>query len=189
MKKRSLFALFLLTVVTLGLYELVWVAQTRNEMVSKFGAKIPSAGYVILVRFLQLAGLIAVVVIVLHAAPSSNRNDQQILDSRSKPAAICYGQYNQSSECRSQIDAYVAPLPFDALDWAGVALGIIFASVLLDLLFMLRWVAAYGLAVQKVTKQTVPGLVAVLALGGVVPILGMLHVQNVFNKTSAKIKP
>ena len=41
MKKRNIWLVMLLTLVTLGLYELYWFYQTRQEMISK-GGRIPS---------------------------------------------------------------------------------------------------------------------------------------------------
>lgn len=42
MTKRSPFAVFILPVVTFGIYSLVWFVKTKNEMNSK-GSKIPTA--------------------------------------------------------------------------------------------------------------------------------------------------
>jgi uncharacterized protein DUF4234 len=42
MKKRSVAAVILLSIVTLGIYTLVWHVKTKNEMVSH-GADIPTA--------------------------------------------------------------------------------------------------------------------------------------------------
>ena len=61
-----------LNFITLGLYELYWLTSTRNEMVEKFHAKIPSAAYMVILRGLLLVEFIAVVVIVLYAGTVSD---------------------------------------------------------------------------------------------------------------------
>lgn len=55
MKKRSLFAVFILSFVTFGIYGIVWLVKTKNEMNSQ-GAKIPTAWLLIvpLVNFYWL---------------------------------------------------------------------------------------------------------------------------------------
>jgi Domain of unknown function (DUF4234) len=42
MKQRSPFSVVVLTLITLGIYSIVWFVQTRREMVAR-GADIPSA--------------------------------------------------------------------------------------------------------------------------------------------------
>lgn len=42
MKKRSLFAVFILPFVTFGIYGIVWAVKTKDEM-NRLGAKIPTA--------------------------------------------------------------------------------------------------------------------------------------------------
>jgi len=186
MQKRSIPRILTITVLTLGVYELFWFVQTRNELVSKFGAKIPSGIWAFMFRLIQLAGFIAVVVIALHAIPNSSKNNQQELSNRIKPAAVCYGQYNQSSGCKQQIDSYNASLPLDALDWLVVAFAILLIMIACWVLFMRNWAVAYALAVQKATKRALPASVSVLALGGLVPVLGIVHLQSVFNETRVK---
>jgi hypothetical protein len=47
MTKRSAFLVFLLSIVTFGIYGLVWYVMTKNEMNTK-GAKIPTAWLIII---------------------------------------------------------------------------------------------------------------------------------------------
>lgn len=70
MKHRSLGKMFLWFVLSLGLYRLVWLAKTRNEMVSK-GQSIPS----IWLLFSPYIALLAVIIWMIAAtinAPSSS---------------------------------------------------------------------------------------------------------------------
>ena len=53
MKHRSLGKMFALFVVTLGIYRLVWLVKTRNEMVAK-GQKIPGAWLLFLPFFMVI---------------------------------------------------------------------------------------------------------------------------------------
>jgi len=46
MQKRSPFAVFLLSLITCGIYAIVWYVKTKNEMVAK-GAEIPTAWLII----------------------------------------------------------------------------------------------------------------------------------------------
>lgn len=47
MKKRNLFAVFILPFVTFGIYGIVWVVKTKNEM-NRLGANIPTAWLIII---------------------------------------------------------------------------------------------------------------------------------------------
>jgi len=47
MKKRSAFAVFILPIITLGIYGLVWYVQTKGEMNTR-GADIPTAWLLII---------------------------------------------------------------------------------------------------------------------------------------------
>jgi len=52
MKKRSVAAVLILTLITFGLYALIWHVKTKNEM-NSWGAGIPTA-WLILVPFVNL---------------------------------------------------------------------------------------------------------------------------------------
>jgi uncharacterized membrane protein YjgN (DUF898 family) len=47
MNKRSVVAVILLTIVTLGIYSLIWAVKTKNEM-NEAGAQIPTAWLIII---------------------------------------------------------------------------------------------------------------------------------------------
>lgn len=42
MKRRSLLFVFILTFITLGIYNIYWLAETRKELMARTGTKIPS---------------------------------------------------------------------------------------------------------------------------------------------------
>ncbi len=46
MKHRDIFAVIVLTIVTLGIYGIVWMVKTKNEM-NSLGAEIPTAWWII----------------------------------------------------------------------------------------------------------------------------------------------
>ena len=81
MKERNLFAIAGLTIVTFGIYQLVWYVKTKDEMV-KNGADVPTAWFIIIplvniwwlwkyskgvehVTNNQLSGLISFILLVL----------------------------------------------------------------------------------------------------------------------------
>lgn len=46
-KKRNIVAIYLLTIVTLGIYAIYWLVQTKKEM-KEMGAEIPTAWLIII---------------------------------------------------------------------------------------------------------------------------------------------
>ncbi|HSH18727.1 MAG TPA: DUF4234 domain-containing protein [Candidatus Saccharimonadales bacterium] len=58
MQKRELWKVIVFGIITLGIYDLVWIYKTRNEMVAK-GQKIPSFWLL----FAPLLGLVAVAIL------------------------------------------------------------------------------------------------------------------------------
>jgi hypothetical protein len=57
MKRRNLLAVFILPIVTLGIYMIYWLASTKNEM-NKKGEKVPTIWLI----FLPFAALLAVAI-------------------------------------------------------------------------------------------------------------------------------
>jgi hypothetical protein len=186
MKKRSLSRMTILTIVTLGFYGLVWLAQTREEMITKYKVKIPSIGYAILVKTSLFIGFLVGVAIILYFIPANNRAVDNFEKSRIQPSAICFGEYNTNSECRHEIDRYDAQSPDESLQLFGLFLLIIIAMGVIDWFYLSRWVVKYAEATQIVTGQRLAGTMSVLAVGGVLPFMGMLNVQDAFNKTSVE---
>ena len=179
MKKRSLLAITLLSIVTLGLYELYWLVKTRNEMVSKFQAKVPDATYAVVVRALQLIGFFAVVFIIFYALPANNRKVDTALSH--KPAAVCYGSYSSNAECKKEVDNYYVTDDSTTLMFA--VLAIIAVLGVLDGYYITRWIKPYAIAVEKVTAGRMPASAAIGAYGLISPLFGVLLIQRAFNKT------
>ncbi len=183
MKNRSLVAVFLLSVITLGLYELYWLVATRNEMVAKFGAKIPSGVYAVVVNLLQLVGLAALIVILLVAIPSNNRLIDQAL--AHKPSPECYAQYNQSAACKQQIDSYyVADNSTSLVFWS---LAIIVAMGVIFWFYINRFIRPYLVGVEKVIGRKLPLEAIIVAI--LLPMVGMLLIQRAFNQIQPSSSP
>ena len=73
MKRRHLGKIFLLTIVTLGIYNIYWFVMTRREMLSQGAPHIPSV-WILFAPLLALGGMILLSVIE-QAVNSDGRND------------------------------------------------------------------------------------------------------------------
>lgn len=198
MKNRSLTKIALLNLITLGLYETFWYAQTRNEMVAKYHVKIPSAIYLIAIKLLQFIGLVTVVIILFSTLPSNNRAQEKV----HAPTKECLAEYGANvdkaaaaanapaltSVCKDEVDSYFnAPKDHsDGLVLAAVLIPI--ASLTLQAFFITRWLLPYAKGVGKVTASTwsraatsgITALAITLPIGLVSPEI--LIIQNVFNQ-------
>jgi hypothetical protein len=187
MKKRSLQKIVLFSIITLGLYEIYWLASTRNEMVRKYRVKIPGAGYMVVVKGLQFIGAITVIAIVLLIIP---RQQDKLIHAQSipKPSANCLSEYNVNSECKNEIDKYYAQPTDNAPYLYMVALLTLILMLAAEGFYLTRWLWPYAKGVGKVTggwskgkamALTVPGVLLPVAIKDVYPVL---LIQSAFNR-------
>ena len=188
MKKRSLGNIILLSIITLGLYEIYWLASTRNEMVEKYRVKIPSAYYMIVVKGLQFIGAIVVIALILFVIPSQQKKVNLASSNIQKPSANCLPDYAVNTECKNQIDRYYNQPTNNAPYLYTVALLIVITMIVLEAFYITRWLWPYAKGVGKITNRwsrgtaimlTIPGILLPTAIKDVYPIL---IIQNAFNR-------
>lgn len=180
MKKRSLTIVILLDIMTLGLYEIYWLATTRNEMVAKFHVKIPGTAYIVIMNVLQLLGVAALIVILFFVIPSNNqRGDVALMH---KPSPECYSQYNQSATCKQQIDNYyVGDNSASLVLWS---LAIIIGLGVLFWFYINNFIRPYLVGVEKAIGGQLPLLGIITAI--LMPVVGILLIQRAFSQIPQK---
>ena len=193
MQKRSVPLLIFFAVVTLGIYELVWLAKVRNEMVRKFGMTLPKTALLVIGEAFQLAAFMSVLLIVLVAIPAGNHK----VDTVQRPSPQCFIEYAQSADsvrsggpstvssaCRQTVDNYYAAAD-ESGRWIGLSLaGILAAFVAMGavlILLLSRWLRPFAAAVEEVTGGTVSASAALILLVLAPPMVAMGVIQSAFN--------
>src|SRR5437868_1977405 len=91
MQKRPITKLVFLSLITLGFYEVIWLSETRKEMVSKLGLNIPSAKIVGIVYWFQwVSVLLALVSLSIFI---SQENNISALPPVTQPSRECFINY------------------------------------------------------------------------------------------------
>jgi len=194
MKHRSLPQLISINIVTLGFYELYWLAQTRNEMAVGYGLNMPRTGVLMILKGLQTVIFIGVLLAVFVGIPQGNRQVHNL----TKPSPQCFIDYVDSSdrtragksatvteECRSTVDNY-----YDSSrngdDYIMYSLyflvGAFIVMPLASWLFMKWWLVPYACAVERVTGNAISATAATLLLAVGPPTAAMYAIQSAFNK-------
>lgn len=171
MKQRSLRRIFICNILTLGLYEVYWLSETRKEMITLSGSRIPSVSRFVLFRLIMIAAfLFALWGVHLMSTPRPIRD---------KPDATCYGQYTQDPACKKEIDNYYAP------DNQLLGVKLFFASLIVLAVvswLTLKWLVPYCEAIERVTDgrnatNNALFLLLMYSFG-----FGMLAIQRRFNQ-------
>lgn len=171
MRQRSLPKIFALNILTLGLYEIYWLSQTRKEMIVLTGSHIPGVTRFALLRAISLAVLL-LSVWNLHVAITPR-------PVTGKPPAACYGRYDTDPSCREEIDGYYA-----GDHQAGSLMIFLACLVVLALLywFSLKWLVPYCEAVERVLGGRSMTDTAMFFFFMYSPGIGMLLIQDRFNR-------
>ncbi len=185
MQKRSLLKVFLYTTLSLGVYELIWLYQTRQELTRLSSVRIPSIRWLVLLNALQLSGIILGIVLAFmifgtdKSTPVSQSCWSNYVIATAPETA---GQTTLSGACRNQVEkSFAASNREDKLIKGYL---VVIVLLIVSRLGYPRWLRNYALAVQQVTQgklsQTTTMFILVLA-----PAYGMVAVQNVFNNMGA----
>lgn len=166
MKKRSIWKMLGLSIITLGIYQLYWYVKTRKEMMALDPkVKILSPWLLVIPALIVIAS-----VVVLFVSMASNASNLP---------SYCdtYNQYGTTSsltpqECR--VDAEAWPIVF------------FYISLLLIWPLTIVWLWGYSKGVEIVTKGKTSFAVALLVLLVVPYGIDILIVQDGFNKVAAK---
>ncbi len=166
MKKRSIWKMLVLSIVTLGIYQLYWYIKTRREMMALDPkVKILSPWLLVVPALIVIASFIIFFVSMVSDAanlPSYCQN---------------YDQYGTASsltpeECR--VDAQVWPI------------ALLYISILLIWPLTVVWLWGYSKGVEIVTKGKTSFAVALHVLLVVPYGIDILIIQDGFNKLGAK---
>lgn len=187
MQYRSILNIKKLTTITAGLYTIHWLIQTRNEMVRKYGAKIPSGFWLIICATI----LIPMILYILFAFLPSVRQE---INNPSTPAQLsktCFVEYVQnneptlgasatiSPECTGQIEAYENQPNQGYRD--NYIVIIIVTIIILPLLLAIFWVKPYVNAVYKILKLDDTEGRNIAKLMTINPIRAMFRIQEHIN--------
>lgn len=171
MKHRSLGKMFLLFIVTLGIYRLVWLAKTRREMMAQKTVKIPSVWLLIVPFLLVILSLGILVFSVATAAVDADAKCQTSLSS-----------YQSKDDC-------VAKNTEEMSGFQVVALIATYLSLLALMPLTAWWLWYYCKAVEEVTHAKLQFPLAMIVLVLVPDGIDMLIVQDTFNKIATEAVP
>lgn len=189
MQNRSLLRIFILNVLTFGMYELVWLSQTRQEMVDKFGAKIPKTRWIVFVRNYQILTYFAAIALLLYFIPASGK----AIDAIQRPSPECFISYTQHTDdpnspltqsCKNAVDNYFDNKASTQQVREVYTLIACFVTGLLSVLLYARWLNHYAAGVARVTAGKISQTVAMALLLLTPPTIGMIIVQATFNGNS-----
>lgn len=181
MQKRSLSKVFLYSFLSLGVYELVWLSQTRKELTKLTNIRIPSVRWLVLLNALQFAGIVVgiVLAILLIGAKSTPVSPACWSEYALSVAPETAGEVHLSTACRSQIELSNAASSRQGKLIKGylVVVGLLFVSWF----GYPRWLRNYALAVQQVTGGKLSQTNAMFMLVLARPY-GMVAAQDALNK-------
>ena len=164
MKKRVIWKVFLLTVLTLGIYRLYWFVKTRKEMMrTNREVKIMTPWFMLLPIGIAIAAIAALIIGFVQA--------------ESKLPAYCNGTNTQSSSSRT---VYVDPVcEAEPPVWTFVFfyLGVLSAGPLFAI-----WLWSYAKGVEKVTGGNTNFAISMIVLLLVPDGIDILIIQDAFNK-------
>lgn len=180
MQKRSLVKIFFLFIITLGIYRLIWVIKTRNEMIEK-GQKIPTIWLFLLPYILVIASFSLVVISSISVSKSNvtatyssgyeNCTNEQVYST--KECERLYSNANNSTENTGKN----VPL------LAGYILFYIIIMLYLPLTALFYW--PYCKAVENVTHEKLSFPLAIISFLLVPDGFDFLIIQDSFNKISS----
>ncbi len=172
MKKRRLGKMFLLFIVTLGIYRLYWFAKTRKEMMSIKPVKIPSVVWFI----------IPILVIIFAAAIFM----VSIFQIENKVRDAC-GQTSYSSSANST--SSYSPCEQRVRDQESNSFGIFsmvlfYIAILAFWPFTAWWLWKYSKAVEEITNEKISFAMGMLVTLLVPDGIDILIIQDAFNKVA-----
>jgi hypothetical protein len=122
MQKRSLFKVFVYTILSLGIYELVWLFKTRQELIKFSTVRIPPIRWLVLLNTLQLAGILLGIVLafmIVSTDKSTPVSDACWPNYAIASAPETAGQTTLSDTCRNQVEKALPHLT-EKISWLRV---------------------------------------------------------------------
>ncbi len=164
MKKRVIWKMFVLEIVTLGIYRLYWLIKTRREMMES------NPEVKILSPWLLLLPIVVIVLAVGVMIVSS-------IQSVSELPSHCR-EYSSSSSEITPKECEVTPSP--------AAIVLFVAAFILIGPLLVIWLWGYSKGVETVTDGKMGFAIALLILYVVPDGIDILLVQDTFNKIGEK---
>lgn len=160
MKKRVIWKMFALEIITLGIYRLYWLIKTRKEMMDS-DAEIKILHPLILISpvFLVIAAVVPFVISMVSSASKIPKYCSTYSSSSSLP-----------TECQANPEIWTIIL--------------LYAGIFLIFPIVLVWLWGYAKGVEKITKEKMSFPVALLIMYAVPDGIDILLVQDAFNKVS-----
>jgi len=176
MKKRSIGKMFLLTIVTLGIYRLYWFIKTRSELMARTKIKIPSPWILIAPALVLIAIVIAVISSTSNTYSGIGKYDE------------CMKDYGYSTSYSTQSSAYTSarksclnssgiesePNPLLMIAIYLVALGYVPLAA--------WWLWNFCKAIEEVTNEKLSFAIALIILLAVPDGIDIMIVQDYLNK-------
>lgn len=184
MKKRSLSKMFLYTILSLGIYELVWLYQTRAELQKFSTVRIPSIRWLVLLNAMRFAAIVAGIVLAILLI-QTNRSEPKVSltcwrEWGLSMAPETSGQVTLSAACRDLVERSNALT--DREDMLIKSYLAVVALLLISSVGYPRWLRNYALAAQQVTRGKLSQTSTMLNLT-FASVYGMIAVQDIFNRT------
>ncbi len=167
MKKRVIWKMFALTIITLGIYRLYWFIKTRKELM-KLNPKIKSMSPMFIVIPVLL--IVAAFGFFIFSAIQSTSSIPNYCNNFSSSSQ----QFTQSTAAECQTDVSILPILLFYL-----AIFLIFPMVVI-------WLWSYSKGVEKATKEKTSFALAMIVLLLVPDGIDILIIQDAFNKLSSK---
>jgi hypothetical protein len=198
MTYRSIPKLLTLNLLTLGLYEAIWLAQTRNEIVRRYRIILPRSWLLYLYIGLQGILIIAALLVAIFVISA---NENQITQKRQQvdPAeqSRCVAEYalSQSSvenggpatvsqHCTDVVNNYLDTTNEDHIMHALYFIGaVVIGLPVISLLFSEKWFWPYARGVERATNGTLSAKTALNILIAAPPFIRISLLQSVFNRT------
>ena len=190
MKNRSLGKLAVYFLVSLGVYELFWFAQTRQEMMALTDVRIPRVRWIVVLRLFNIIGLVVAVWAILSLSSSGNQGvisttcwRAYMLSTASEDVkqdfANAGGSTAYTPACQKEV-ANSNRVDRDQEIYVSTIIVMLVGLCGATLIFC-RWLNYYTAAVAKVTRGKLSHTQAMFYLGMLPNGVGMLLVQDTFN--------
>lgn len=180
MKKRIIWKMFLLEIVTLGIYRLYWLIKTRNEMMkTNPHVKIKSPWFLLFPVIIIIISLVVAMISLLYASSKSSdctygpvttntQTDNGVVNTTESGTTL------ESNSCN------------DASNGANItslfAMIILYLAFPLALVFYVIWLWGYCQGVEIITGEKISFAVALVILILVPDGIDILIIQDGFNK-------
>ncbi len=191
MKQRSIPKMFLLEIVTLGIYRLYWLIRTRRELMEKTNIKIPSPLFLFLPLGIFVAAISFVISVAIGAAPAIEAANKcmeakgySVNTSVSTGSSSSYTvQYSPERDAAQKVCNNENNVSVNGP--ALIANLVVVLAAFLYLPLLAWWIWNYCEAVEVVTNEKISKILGMVLFLVVPDGIDILIVQDYFNKVPA----